>query len=277
MIVRVVKRESRDRIGARGYRCGHPVTRWALEEIDGSLTTTTYYDTAKEAHRARRELERGAVSSRSRKPAAPATPRRQTKPNRPAYILGGDELPFGYDASEVVLERGHASVTVKLAPQAQREIEDERRRVCRDAGREIEAGGWLLACYRPRTWSTVIEIAHTTWAGPGAVANENSFVHGDPYAAQAELPDCLRWMSRVGDWHSHPGGTLTPSPSDLQCWARRADELGISHYIGVLVAPAAEGGWTYPRYSAWVVERVGIPARPICREARLEEYVQLVA
>jgi hypothetical protein len=177
---------------------------------------------------------------------------------------------LGYYPAEAVLVREDsgnlpAPFQVDLSPNVRRQILDEIWRVRSEAKRDVEAGGHLFSTQRPSPSSRVIELCHASWAGPGSSARRFSLRLGAVHRVQEELPS---HFSRVGSWHSHPlPGTARPSRQDAVAWAANADALGLSHFVGVVVAPAAEGGWSNPALTAWVVQREGYPSRSICSRA----------
>lgn len=199
---------------------------------------------------------------------SPTLKPRLVEPTRSTSNDVGTDLPFGHSAYEAVLRDEFApGFTVDITINARKAIEAELARVRRDAGREVEAGGWLFANHRPRDWSDSIAVVAATWAGEGARSAKNSMRLGDVYDARAGLPEHL---VRVGDYHTHPASEPLPSDQDVRSWAATADRLGRSHYLGVIVTPSGEGsGWTIPSFDAWIVKREGAPSRPICSRARL--------
>jgi Prokaryotic homologs of the JAB domain len=160
-----------------------------------------------------------------------------------------------------------AAFRVNLLPTVRRQIVNEIQRVRQDADRDIEAGGFLFAAQRPHRWHRSIEICFASWAGPGASANRDSIRLGDLYRVLEELP---AHFQPVGSWHSHSDpGTARPSRQDLLNWATNLDRRGLDAFAGIIVAPASEGGWTFPVVKAWVVRREGCPSRPIVERAAL--------
>jgi hypothetical protein len=92
-----------------------------------------------------------------------------------------------------------------------------------------------------------------------------------PHAAQ------FGHLRLIGDWHAHCAhGSDLPSMQDARAWAGTADALGRESYVSWVIAPNANGyGWTMPRFSGWITERVGVPrsrsvAGPASRAADAE-------
>jgi Prokaryotic homologs of the JAB domain len=50
----------------------------------------------------------------------------------------------------------------------------------------------------------------------------------------------------IGDWHSHPDRSTTPSRKDVKAWVAAFDMVAaehppVSHYFGLIVGPARPG------------------------------------
>jgi proteasome lid subunit RPN8/RPN11 len=99
-------------------------------------------------------------------------------------------------------------------------------------------GGWLFATRKPGQQSHFVTVCAATWAGEGARASRNRITLGDAYGAQAELPDNLEHLKRIGDFHTHTAGSLRPSRPDMRAWAGTADSLGLNAYVGLIVSPS---------------------------------------
>jgi Prokaryotic homologs of the JAB domain len=206
---------------------------------------------------------------------APSRPRRPT-PRREVedWVLGADQPhPFGHSYRDVELREQYVNFKVTLTSFVRQRILDEIRRVHRDAGEEIEMGGWLFAHYLPRLRSDSIQIVHVVGPGADARASRTRLIMGDPLEAMTEVHAVgLGHLRLVGDWHSHTvRGSDLPSLQDARAWAGTADSLARQAYVALVVAPNDNGyGWSMPMFSAWVVERVGFPSTPICARARVE-------
>ncbi len=78
----------------------------------------------------------------------------------------------------------------------------------------------------------------------------------------------LGHLKLVGDWHCHvERESVLPSMQDAKARAGTMDSLGRDAYLSLIVSPAREGGWMYPRFAAWVAGRYGRPSRPVVGRA----------
>lgn len=92
-----------------------------------------------------------------------------------------------------------------------------------------ETGGMLLGYVRSGGRQRDFVIAGSVPAGPKAEHKPHRFVpDGDWQQAHLERAyhDSGRVISYLGDWHSHPGGGLQPSPIDRRTSARVAASDG---------------------------------------------------
>ncbi|MEL6667248.1 MAG: Mov34/MPN/PAD-1 family protein [Pseudomonadota bacterium] len=93
-------------------------------------------------------------------------------------------------------------------------LEDQRR-----TAHPLETGGFLQGIRR----GDDIEVTDFTAAEPGDKATRTSFERRSRHH-QTKLSSSWRKsdgvVSLVGDWHSHPAGTGTPSRTDLRAWAK---------------------------------------------------------
>jgi Prokaryotic homologs of the JAB domain len=218
------------------------------------------------------QLRGGSVAAPQpvRAPQSARAPKREVED----WVLGADQpLPFGHSYREVELREQYVNFKVTLTPYVRQRILDEIRRVHRDAGEEIEMGGWLFAHYLPRLRSDSIQIVHVVGPGADARASRTRLIMGDPLEAMTEVHAVgLGHLRLVGDWHAHcVRGSDLPSQQDAIAWAGTMDSLARSAYVSLVVAPHDNGyGWSMPMFSAWITERVGVPSRPICGRARVE-------
>lgn len=178
---------------------------------------------------------------------------------------------FGHPSSEVEIHSRsteYPQFAVSLTSYSREQILDEIRHIRRQG--DLEAAGWMWAGQRPRDWSDSLTVALVTHAGKSWHGRYSVEV-GNPYLLREEqCPDELRHLKLIGDFHSHviPGSTI-PSDTDAKAWAGTMDKYGLARYCGVIVAPAEQGGWTFPVFSAWTVRREGSPSKPICEPARM--------
>jgi proteasome lid subunit RPN8/RPN11 len=73
------------------------------------------------------------------------------------------------------------------------------------------------------------------------------------------LPDDYEWLilrahwghadPPCGNYHSHPGGSVEPSPADIQSW-EAGHKLTGNPWVGIIVTPRR--GWSDPVLHAWV-------------------------
>ncbi len=116
--------------------------------------------------------------------------------------------------------------------------------------------------------------------GPNADRRPDGFVRDLDHARRlgdiAYERDGSVW---VGEWHTHPGGPLTPSPTDLGTYATLlADpDLAFERVLSLIVTPCPLHGWEETRTTAWIVDRSGAnqvvivaepPSEPIDPRAR---------
>lgn len=83
----------------------------------------------------------------------------------------------------------------------------------------------------------------------------------------------------IGEWHTHPGGPVTPSPTDMKTYDRLlADpDLGFERVLSLIVTPCPVHGWEETSVTAWIVGHAGAelseiavdgPTDPFAPEAR---------
>jgi len=188
---------------------------------------------------------------------------------RPSWKLSDKEE---HSYRNVELREHYVSYKVALTPQVRDDILGEIKRAHREAGEPVEVAGWLFARYLPRPHSDSIELVHVTRSGAGPGSRTQVTV-GDPIDAMAFVrSEGLGHLRLVGDWHAHCArGSDLPSMQDARAWAGTADALGRESYVSLVVAPNANGyGWTMPKFSGWITERVGVPSKPICGRACVE-------
>jgi integrative and conjugative element protein (TIGR02256 family) len=98
-----------------------------------------------------------------------------------------------------------------------------------------------------------MEVTGLTQPGPGDERRLHSFTRADPLheAANADA-----WkgsggtVSYVGEWHTHPSGTVTPSSVDVRSWRSEARRCS-RPMVFALVVPGQWGifvvrpGWVF--------------------------------
>lgn len=123
----------------------------------------------------------------------------------------------------------------------------------------LETGGMLLG------WrASTDEVVVTTVIGPGANAEHNLTSFRPDAAWQQEQIEKVysrteRRVTYLGDWHSHPGGSLTLSPRDVKTLrriARHPEARAAAPVMVVLAGGSAD--WhvgPYQLRSAWVLHQ----------------------
>jgi proteasome lid subunit RPN8/RPN11 len=151
---------------------------------------------------------------------------------------------------------------VRLEGQSVRAIEDEIALV---APYRVETGGFLWSHYPNRLHSSLVCYA----SGPSRFAKHwrSSVRIGAAADVEADFPDHLKRaeLIRVGDYHSHPGGTPEPSRQDREGWVAILKSSGRSSYVGLIVTPGVDGGG--PSIHGWVTRTDGGPGRYVCEPA----------
>ena len=102
-----------------------------------------------------------------------------------------------------------------------------------------EAGGILLGAYRGQD----LEVTSLTRPGPADEQRLYSFTRADPLHEAANL---RAWkgsggtVSYVGEWHTHPSGSVVPSSLDERSWRGEARRCG-RPMVFALVVPGEWG------------------------------------
>jgi hypothetical protein len=180
--------------------------------------------------------------------------------------------PKEYTYRDVELFEHYVDYRVELSASVKRDIEDEIRRVHREAG-EVEIAGWLFARYQPRADSNSIELVYATRSTAGRGTRREVYL-SDPAEAEVSVHRAgLGHLKLAGDWHLHcERGSELPSLQDARAWAGTMDSLGRSAYVSVIVSPSESQGWLFPKFSAWVAGRDvtrGLPSRPVVGRAHM--------
>lgn len=122
-----------------------------------------------------------------------------------------------------------------------------------------ETGGILLG----HTWDGHIVV--TGAGGPGARARrtavtfDRDLLHAQELANAAWMQDRSQW---IGEWHTHPGGALAPSPRDVASYLThlRDAELCFDQFVCVIAGLLSTDGLPL---SAWIVRLGGVRQAPI--------------
>ena len=141
--------------------------------------------------------------------------------------------------------------------------------IAREASRSIdgfETGGILLGYDA----TDGIGIRHAGGPGPNATRGERTFMrdldHARHLADSAWLEDHSQW---IGEWHTHPTGTLSPSEVDLQSYMRhlRDPDLGFDRFVAIVAgfdssARVLAATWLIQRDRIWAVVPERLPPAP---------------
>jgi integrative and conjugative element protein (TIGR02256 family) len=102
-----------------------------------------------------------------------------------------------------------------------------------------ETGGILLGY---RVGPNVTQVCFAGTPGPKAVRRPDFFLrdlaHTQAFANRHFLEDAAVW---IGEWHTHPHSSPTPSPQDLSTYMRLLDDPELDfegEFISLIVGPA---------------------------------------
>jgi len=115
-----------------------------------------------------------------------------------------------------------------------------------DARRPLETGGMLLGYIAPKEGVETVVIEVVLGPGPEAVHSTHCFEPDDDWQ-QRELAEAYATSGRVttylGDWHTHPSGTTTPSRRDLRTARSIARTRGARapRPLMMILAPGSDG------------------------------------
>lgn len=115
-----------------------------------------------------------------------------------------------------------------------------------------ETGGILLG----HDHGDTIHVVVAGDPGPNADRRPDGFLrdlaHARRLADEAYERDASVW---IGEWHTHPGGPATPSPTDMETYRRLlADtELGFEQIVSLITVPCATHGWAEINLIPWIV------------------------
>lgn len=118
----------------------------------------------------------------------------------------------------------------------------------------LETGGILLG-YDANEFGAPL-VMEAGGPGPNAQRRRDFFQrdlnHAQTLADEAFARSCSRW---IGEWHTHPHGTLAPSRKDLRTYRGflRDPELAFDSLLALIVG-ASERGWQHPQATAWLIE-----------------------
>jgi integrative and conjugative element protein (TIGR02256 family) len=118
-----------------------------------------------------------------------------------------------------------------------------------------ETGGILLGHDRSNVATTAVHVTTAGDPGPNADRRGDRFLrdlrHARTLADDAYASDRSVW---IGEWHTHPSGSLAPSTIDLETYERllRNPELNFQWIASLIVVPCYVHGWTEPTIAAWI-------------------------
>jgi integrative and conjugative element protein (TIGR02256 family) len=122
-----------------------------------------------------------------------------------------------------------------------------------------ETGGVLLGC--DATGGAPLTVAAAGDAGPNAERSPMRFrrdlEHAQLLARQAWLLDRSLW---VGDWHTHPMGSPSPSGLDLHSYRRVLATGAMPVFLSIIVSPRSGGDWSDPDVRTWVIRAGDVEA-----------------
>jgi proteasome lid subunit RPN8/RPN11 len=135
----------------------------------------------------------------------------------PRVVVGGEDVSAGKEPSS-----GHridfrpdapANFEIRLLGTTADRIREEISDVAPDG---VESGGYLYAHEPNRYFESVVCLV--TGPGPSSRHERDSLRLSHVSEVEAEFPDWLPAENfvRVGDFHSHPQGTPTPSRPDME-------------------------------------------------------------
>lgn len=101
-----------------------------------------------------------------------------------------------------------------------------------------------------------VEVRRAGDPGPKAIRTPTRFVrdadHAQRLADIAYAADGSMW---IGEWHTHPDGHASPSPTDLASYIGLLDDqtLRLERFVTVIVVASPERGWDAPVLAPWLV------------------------
>lgn len=100
--------------------------------------------------------------------------------------------------------------------------------------KSLEAGGILLGCRR----DPHLEVARITEPGVGDVRKRIFFDRRDPCHQRGAIEawrDSGRFIDYLGDWHTHPEPSPTPSGVDFEQWRLLRGQTNIDPMLELIV------------------------------------------
>jgi proteasome lid subunit RPN8/RPN11 len=179
---------------------------------------------------------------------------RERKPN-PRVVVGGEVVSAGKEPMvprSIDFRRGaRAQFEIRLLGQTADHIRAEVNDV---APYGVETGGYLYAHQPNRYFDTAVCLV--TGPGPNSRHGRDSLQLSHPHEIESAFPDWLppENFVRVGDFHSHPNGTPTPSRADMNSWAAILKRRRYFTYVSIIVTPSPGDG-SGPQLHGWVTRR----------------------
>ena len=153
--------------------------------------------------------------------------------------------------------------SVRIARPALEAIANEGRAACDG----MEVGGALFGFDASEHGPLL--ITHATGPGPDAVRRRRRFSRDTHHAAvcarKIYAESSAHW---VGEWHTHPSGSGSPSQTDIRSYRRHLDDgdLRFSVFISMILTPldpawhaVAVHPWAVDATDCWRVLALGIP------------------
>jgi integrative and conjugative element protein (TIGR02256 family) len=118
----------------------------------------------------------------------------------------------------------------------------------------LETGGWLFG----DAADAGVVVAHAT--GPGSRAARETHSLTLDHSDRAQFALRRMWgeplTSRIGKWHTHPGGPAEPSVVDLESWEAGLDVISSEsrqpYYVAVIATDHVSSSW---ELHTWLVSR----------------------
>ena len=189
--------------------------------------------------------------------------------HQPRVIVGDKVVSAGNepssDRSIDFRPNAPAQFEIRLAGQTSDHIRAEVNDV---APYGVETGGYLYGHEPSRYFSS--EVCLVSGPGPTSRHGRDSLRLSHPLEVEAEFPDWLPAENfvRVGDFHSHPTGTPTPSRADLEAWAAGLRRQRRSTYVSIIVTPSRDGYES--ELHGWVTHMDSYGKRFVVEPARIE-------
>jgi len=106
-----------------------------------------------------------------------------------------------------------------------------------------EAGGFLLGVFK----GEAIEVRRLTGPYSKDRATRTRYVRNDPRHKAVAIAEWLKSgkvCTLVGDWHSHPNGSFTPSSIDTNTWSKMS-KVQSRNMVGIIKGKSGIGVYWY--------------------------------